>query len=210
MLAEMRVGQVPAANSAGFGEGAFSPMQATRTGEQRVSQAHARYAEAVARGNCFAGGNAAAVTFGTALTATGVTFHLYNPAGSKVNLYVMKCVINIITATTSGTIVYAANIAPTAAVPATNTAITIVNLLLGSANAPQAKLYSVTTLPAAPTQLRPVGGAVATAAANAPSTVIDDVNGEIVVGQGCVLSVQGITIAGTGIIGMSWEECPVT
>jgi hypothetical protein len=186
-------------------DGDYTTLRGGRSGEGIFSACHAGYYEAVYRGNCYSAGNAAAITFGTALTATGVTYHLYNPFNSGKNLVVLKCAINIITASTSGSIVYCANVIGSAAAPTTPTKLTVVNNLLGSANVGVGQALSVAGLPAVPTQLRPVAGATATLA-NVTSQFIDWIDGEFIVGPGCVLSIQGITIVGTGLCGMSWEE----
>lgn len=185
-------------------DGSNATVRMGRDSSVIVTPTHGDHYEANSRSKIFHACNSAAITFGTALTATGVTFHLYNPLNSGVNLSVLKASVNVITCTTAGTILYAMNNNIAAAVPATNTAITIVGANSGVTG--QAKAYSVSTLPAAPTAVRVLSGAAATFTNGAPSTLVDYVNGDIVVFPGCVLSVQGLTIAGTGVISMTWEE----
>lgn len=170
-------------------------------GSLGVDNVHARYQEAVLRGNVYMACNQAVVTFGTALTATGVTFHLCNPIGSKVNLVVLQSQLTVVSCTVAGSIVYAANVTnPTAVTVGTD--LTVQNALLnGSSGIGKAK--SATTLPAAPVAVRPWVSGITAAGFG---TLVDYVDGALIVGPGCTLSVQGITIAGTGLIGMCWEE----
>lgn len=179
--------------------------RAGASGEWVLGAAHAPHFEAASRGNVYSACNAAAITFGTALTATGVTFHLSNPINSKVDLVILHAAVNIITATTSGTIVLATSYSSVTA-PATNTAITVVGGK-GINGGGVGQAYSVSTLPVAPTAHRVLGGCVATVA-NVPAIIRDDINGAIVLGPGTQLSIQGITIVGTGICSMTWEEVP--
>ena len=176
-----------------------------KTGELGTSQCHAPHYEAASRGKLFMASNQSVVTFGTALTATGVTFHLYNPVGSPVNLVVLQTQITVLTAGTGGHIVYAANVNPLAAAPATNTELVVRNAKLDLAPG-FGKAYSVTTLPAAPVAVRPFIGAITAAGIGA---FVDYVDGAIILGPNTCLSIQGITIVGTGLIGMLWEEVPI-
>ena len=161
-------------------------------------------------GNVYSACNSAAVTFGTALPATGVTFHLHNPSGSNVNLELVHAAVNIVTCTVSGTIVYALNSLSTAAAPATTTAITVVSNLLGDTSTGAGRAYSVATLPSVPVQGRILAGAIATPANVAPTAVHDNPRGSIIIGPGCVLSFQGITIAGTGLFSAQWREVQIS
>lgn len=184
-------------------------LRAGKTGELITAEAHARYYEAVSRGSVFCACNQAEITFGTGLTATAVTFTLYNPLGSPVNLVLLSCGITVRTATTAGHIVYAANVNPAAAIPATNTELVVRNAKLNG-SAGYAKVYSVTTLPAAPVAVRVAGAAgVISATAGAAHLIRDYVEGSIILTPNTAVTVQGITIAGTGIIDMCWEEVPI-
>lgn len=182
-----------------------------RNGSMVVADGLPSFAEMCQRGWVFGGGNKAAVTFGTALTATGVTLHLYNPLSSGKNIVLLQTRVNIITCTTSGTLAYAANVNTAAAAPATttNAGDGRINALLGSTVPSAAGLYSVATLPAVPSFLGVVGGCVATVA-NVSATIVDDVRGGIILAPGSTLSVQGITIVGTGLISFLWAEVPLS
>lgn len=172
-----------------------------RTGAFITGAAHSDYYEQASRGKVYHACTQAVATFGTALTSTGVTFHLWNPPGSSVNLEVLHCGATILTAGTGGHLVYAYNIPTTGAAPAA-TQITVVN---GFGTNGLGKAYSAATLPATPIAIRTLGAAITAASTN---FISDYVNGSIIVPPGAVLSIQGITIVGTGLIGMTWSEVP--
>lgn len=190
-----------------LGQGAPTNITFGRTSAQRVQDAHARFQDAVLRGNCYCAGNAAAITFGTALTATGVTAHLTNPAGSGVYGVLWRTGVTVITVTTAGSIVYAYN--PLGGVVTAvihGTPGVVQNCKLGLSGVGGKLQFDVAaTLPAAPTFLRTLAYGVSTAPTNA-GQIVDNVDGSIIITPGTALSVQGITIAGTGLIDFTWEE----
>ena len=66
---------------------------------------------------------------------------------------------------------------------------------------------SATTLPAVPTAIGALASVI-TAAGAFP--IVDYVDGAIVVAPGATLSIQGITVVGTGeLISMAWAEVPL-
>jgi len=176
-----------------------------KTGELIVSAGLPKYYELVSRGMCYMSSNQAEVTFGTALTATAVTHTIYNPQGSSVNVVLLQCATTIRTCSTPGHLVYAANVNNNAVAPATNTELIIRNAKL-DLSAGYAKAYSATTLPAAPVAVRSFGATI-TAAGVAP--MIDYIDGAIILGPNTAITVQGITVVGTGIISFFWAEIPI-
>ncbi len=176
------------------------------TGELITGAAHGQHAEAMLRGRVFSACNQAAIAPTTTLTATALHFTLYNPAGSNTNLVILQSTLSIVTCTTAGSIVYAANVNPTAAAPATNTELVVRNNLLGFGSG-VAKVYSVTTLPAAPVAVRTQSFCVITTVPTHQH--IDYLDGVLGVAPGCCLSIQGITFAGTVLSSMTWEEVPI-
>jgi hypothetical protein len=181
-------------------------LRSTPLGALMVGSMHAPFYEAVSRGRVYCACNQASITFGTGLTATGVTFHLSNPASSPVNLSILHCGVTFITSTTAGSLVYAANVVPTAADVVHGTPGVVRNAKLGGA-AGYGLFDVAATLPAAPVAIRTLASGFTT---NANISVHDYVNGAIVVAPGCTLSIQGITIVGTGLIDMCWEECALS
>ncbi len=170
----------------------------------RLAPCVAEYEEMCARGELFYACNQATVTYGTTLTATAVTFTLYNPQGSPVDLVLLGVGTSPRTCTVAGEIVLAANVNPSAAVPATNTSLQVYNAKLdGSAGYGVA--YSVTTLPAAPVAIRTLAFGVTTTP-TAAGIIWDDVKGAVILGPNTAVTVQGITFAGVGLISMLWRE----
>jgi hypothetical protein len=179
-----------------------------KTMEIITGHAHARYYEAVSRGRCYYACNQSVVTFGTALTATAVTFTLSNPFGSGYNLSVLTTGLCIVTSTTAGSIVYAGNYNQNAAAVVHGTPLTVQNALL-SGSSGVGKADAAATLPVAPTAFRTLAFGQVTALA-VSGTIIDPVDGGIVVAPGTAVTLQGITIVGTGLFSMLWEEVPVS
>ncbi len=170
----------------------------------RAVLAVGEYEEMTARGEVYCACNQTAVTFGTSLTQTAVTFTLYNPVGSPVDLVLLNVGVSFATGTTAGEIVLAANVNNNAAIPATNTALTVRNARLDGA-AGYGIAYSATTLPAAPVAIRTVGYVVSTAPVNA-GIINDEVKGAVILGPNTAVTVQGITVVATGLISMAWRE----
>lgn len=201
MLSEGRVGQTIVA------DGATREIRLGRYGGQAVFDSHGRYYDCVSRGNVFTSQVVAAMTWGTALTATAVTYTLHNPPNSGRNLVLLEATATIITNTTAGSVVYAVNDTPGQAIPATTTAATIRNCLLGAGNASIARVFSIATLPAAPVTVRSFFCVPATAVtALSPTMLIDDLAGKIILTPNTSITLQGITIVGTGFASMMWEE----
>jgi hypothetical protein len=144
-------------------------------------------------------------TFGTAYTATGVTFHLSNPARSKVNLAVLQSQVTILTGGTGGHLSYVANVNPAAAAVVHGTPLVVYNSLLGGANGIGCA-DAAATLPAVPVAVRALACVITAAGTN---SIIDYVDGALVVAPGCALSIQGLTVVGTGLISMCWAEIPI-
>lgn len=175
------------------------------------TELHPRYMRAVLAGNVFAASNTAAVTFGTALTATAVTFTLSNPSGSGKNLAIIKTTLAVAAASTAGSIVYAVNVNQAAAQVIHGTPITaVINCKLGGAiNSGNVGLVdSACTLPAAPSALLPFAFVPVTATATT-GNIVDYVDGQIVLQPGTAITMQGITSVGTGLFGMVWEEISI-
>lgn len=202
--------QFPSINT--FVEGSVGPQfmadgsvaqrdRRARTGDAVVSMGHSPHYEQASRGGVYWACTQAVATFGTALTSTGVTFHLWNPPGSKVNLEILQTGLTILTGGTGGHLVYAWNAPTTGAVPA-GTALAV-NNMNGSQGYGLAK--SAVTLPATPIAIRTLAAVITAAGTN---NITDYVDGAIVLAPGAALSIQGITVVGTGLISMVWAEVP--
>lgn len=200
-LQDLEVRPGPQTNADGVPQ-AF--LRGGRTGENIFGMVHAQHYEACVRGKVFSACNQAVVTAGTALTATGVTFHLWNPPGSGFNAVILQTRITLVINSTPGSIVYAANdVSLTAVSAGTPLAVKSTNLSGGSG---VVLAKSATTLPSAPYAIAPL---VTGETAAGIVSLIDYVDGAIIVPPGAQLSLQGITIVASFLAGMIWEEVPI-
>lgn len=187
-----------------------------------VQQAHGRYYEAVKRGNVFIGSN---VITGVAIpiySAKENALTLWNPVGSGVDLVLLATFVNFVqTTNVAGSLVYGTVASPgaladvaTGAPFATLTAATPVNALVGSSIASQA-IFSpaVNTTTANPSILRGTGisfAALTAATAVAPFTMVDWVDGSIILKPNTAIQLVGTTaVAMTANQQFVWEEVPI-
>lgn len=200
-------------------DGSTPVLRAGRLGELFVSDSVGKYYELCRRGQLFSASLQAPTALGTALTATAVTFTLYNPAGSGVNVVPLQCgiVFDTLEATTANALklVYAANVNTAAAAPTATTSIAsgIQSGLLGG-GAGQAKVFTAATLPAAPTVVRvfPLSVQPFTTATNTSGLAgIDYIDGAFSLAQNTAVTIQELatTTGNSGIISMLWAEIPV-
>lgn len=185
-------------------------QDALRTGAQGELITGDTFADLVRAKKVFCASNQTAVTWGTALTATGVTTHLSNPKSSPVDLEVLGVGLTLLTCTTAGSIVLAANIDITAAEVTHGTPGTTRNMFLGGP-AGEGKFDVAATLPAAPVAIMPLAGVIGittTTDAVGPNWIWRPQPQPIILPPGTALSIQGITIVGTGLGGFIWHERP--
>ena len=202
MLSEGKVG------TRALARGAVSEVRINNTGALCVADTHGRYQEAVLGGNVFTASTQAAVTFGVGLSATLATFGLYNPAGSGKNLVVLSTQLAFSAAPAGATVLYyVANINPVAAAPTGTTLLVVRNSLLGVGTSAIGQALTAATLPAAPVALRVLTSILGAASITAPF-IDDELSGQIIVGPGCVLSIQA-TAAASAFISMTWEELSI-
>ena len=197
--------------------GAKRTLQVDQHGALLVAQAKPSLYDLVDQGLVYAGQTAVGgVAPGTAVgTAPPIT--LYNPPNSDVKLVVLKVSMGYISGTLgAGTVLYVGNFNPVAAV-VTGTAISVVNLKLGTKRVDggnKGQLFTTSTLPATPTLLRPFMNLDASLATSVvgPYRVTDEPNGESVLTPNSALSLQGVAAAGTAPLvafGFAWAELPL-
>lgn len=190
--------------NAKYGTGS-APARGDSFGNLAVQQASGQYRDAVLRGTVFGAANQTSKTIGTTLTATMVTFALYNPTTSGKNLVVLDWAWTPISVTvTAGSAVIAINPDTLQAAPATNTAETIRNMLLGSAVTSAAAVYNTSTIAAAPVAL--IGLGFAQTGVGIESALRVPVQGALILGPNTVASSQGVTISLLGLGSAIWEE----
>jgi hypothetical protein len=190
-------------------DGANPDVRSLRSGEIGVADVHAKYQEAVVRGNVFIGADLGGtpVTTQAGLSATTPALTLYNPVGSGKNLVLLSTTVDITSAPAAACgIMLAYNLA-SAAAPTMTTLATVTNALLGNTSLGVASCARVSTLAAAPLAIRNIGGTTGAAAIGGVQ-LIDHIDGEIVVGPGVAVSIQA-TSAAAIIASMTWEEVPI-
>ncbi len=202
MLAEIKQLVTGAVNTL---RGSFDNCAVTQDG-------HARYQEAVQRGNVYMTANQSGVTSQAGLSGTTPVLSLFNPKGNNKNLVLLYAgAVEIVATATTHVVWLAANV-NIAAAAVTGTVATITNALVGNGNSPSASAFTAATLPATPIAIAMIGtvGTVAvTSWAQAPSfgRYFD---GTVIVAPGGALSIQ--TSAASGASGLLcefiWEEIP--
>lgn len=178
-------------------------------GELIVGDGHGRYYEACRQGNLYLASNQAGVAAPAGLTTASLNFTLHNPLGSGVNLVLLNISGQATLDPAADAAVWlVANPTLNQVAPATVTALTVRNALLGNA-AGKGLAYSTATLAAAPVVIRPLAGVPwATAAGFAQVYINDDVAGSIIIPPSIYVSIQAsaaITLAAA----MIWEEVAI-
>lgn len=193
--------------------GANGPVARGFDGSVMTYDSHARYMDAVLRGNVFLAANQSGVTSQAGLSATTPVLSLYNPKGNNKNAVLLWAgAANIIAVATTQVVWVAANF-NIAAAATTGTVAIISNALIGNSNQPSISAFTAATLPAAPiavAMLGTVGTVAVTSWAQVPSfgRYFD---GSIVLAPGASLSIQTSAASGTSglLCEFAWEEVPI-
>lgn len=176
-----------------------------------TADAHARYMEAVLRGNVYVASNVAAAAI-TNLAAAATGLILSNPVGSTVKLVLMRARIAqaVAAAAAIDTIELAANVNPQAVQVVHTTPLVPQNCLLGNQATPVGKADSSATLPASPIVLCPLysPSISATATTSVPPVISEEFSGEFVLLPGTAVSLSATT-AISAISSFTWEEVPL-
>lgn len=195
-------------------DGARFVLRGDKTGALVTTDGHARYAEAVLRGNVYVGQTASTgVAPGTAVGTTAA-FALANPPNSGYNLILLETSVGYHSGTLgAGVIQYCINTGQTAASATSGTAIATRNALVGQAARNAGEAYTTATVPSGAQVIGPMCSLGASLASTAvqPWAIRDEVAGRIVIGPGCTLSLQATAAAGSSplvVFGATWEEVP--
>lgn len=156
--------------------------------------------------NVYVASTQAGVATSTGLSTTQTGFTLTNPAGSGKNLVILQANVACTTAPAgAATLVWAANVNPVATAVTQTTPLTVRSAKLGESGAAAGLAASAVTLPAAPVVVRAIGGPVAGSSIS-PPYIRDDVNGALVVEEGCAISINSLTTAISAVISVTWRE----
>jgi hypothetical protein len=197
------------------GSGTPVPFTANLSGAQRVTDAHARYMDAVLGGRVFVAASQALATLQTGLTTAQTGLGLFNPQGSgkRIVLWSASC-LNIVAQPTAAAVVglcAATNLIQ--AVPTGQSAATVRNALLGASAVSAATALTAGTLAVAPVAVSVLGvsytGAITVSTGVAPFA--RDYAGALALEPGAYLGFFiSIAPAATSFWGeLVWEEVPI-
>jgi hypothetical protein len=184
-----------------------------------AQQCHGKYYEAVSRGKVFSVGTAQAGTTVVAANAAppaaaGATIlSVYNPSGSNVNAVFMRCVLGNVSGTPgAGGFTYCTSWGNR--ITAVQNAVPRANLVSGINSVCQGFAQTALTGGFVHVVLRPIGFtsfAAAVAAANPGLVTVDNIDGDIIVPPGGVLTIANAATGTTHIVyaSLTWEEVPI-
>ncbi len=189
--------------------GAYTVARATRNGGLGTADVAGRYQEAVREANVFIGANPAgtAVTTQAGLSATTPALTLYNPSNSGYNLVLLGCGYIVTAAPAAAAGFMLAYNALNATAPATVTAVTPANAILGNTTVGVGLCYRIATLAAAPVAFCYLGGTTGAAAIGGYQT-FHDLGGLFIVPPSVAISIQA-TSAAAILAEFIWQEIPV-
>lgn len=170
---------------------------------------HARYQEAVMRGNVFVTANQTAGTTQAGLSATTPVLTLFNPKGNNKVGVLIYAGATFIVANAAGAAVWLAANINIAAAAVTGTAATVTNALLGNNNSPSLLAFTASTLPAAPIAISQLASGVTGAVTTAPYVLPAGrfYDGSVILMPGSAISIQSSTASGAGTFcEYIWEE----
>ena len=195
-------------------DGSQGSLRQGRDATAIVQEGHARFAEAALRGNTYTCSNPAgsAVTTQSGLSVTTPALVVWNPIGSGVMVALNTVTATYTSVTSTTTFILAVSTGPQSA-PATVTNGNLFNNKIGSAILGQAQCYRVSTLQAAPLAIRYFGvagtGNGVAGMASSFGTVVDHVDGEVILAPGELATIQ-TSSAATILSSISFEEFPGT
>jgi hypothetical protein len=189
-----------------LGEGTRSEVRLDRTGGVVTGEAHGKYYEAGSRGKIFYACNVAAQAISVALATTYTGCCLSNPAGSSVDLSVLKASFGHSAApATFPTIVLIGGFTAAGVVTHTTPLLPASTRLSGAIG--QGKADSAATIPTPlylyPLQSSPATGTLPVSGGQATF----DIDGLFVIPPGGFVAIGALTVA-TGFSGFTWEEVP--
>lgn len=199
-------------------DGSQSSIRLGRTGEQIATELHGKYYEQSVRGSVFWATMTAGVIFPAPANTTNNPITLANPAGSGKNISLISFDMEITTINSGaiGTGAYGLYVnSNVVAAAVSGTVLTPISGTVGSNYLPSAKVFTTSTIPAAPTIFKPYGfklvGGVAAAVpiTGLPSFHID-FDGTAILSPGASItpqiSVADATSNPTVICSFCWEE----
>lgn len=209
MLVQGQVTQHIGALSPSYGTGAQTTLTLGRNGEILASEYHGKYYSLCYSGTIYFACNQANQAL-TSLSATYTGNLVYNPVGSGINAILLQCCIAVASAPAGiSTMHHEATTSFQKTAPTTNTSLTVASSFLAQPEGASCFAYSATTLPAAPTAIRAIGGGVnATGSVSPTAFIVDDIAGGIIVAPGTYVGLGYVTTAISVIASYHWAEFP--
>lgn len=195
-------------------DGTSNILRQDRLGALVTSELHGKYAEQAVRGNIYSAVSASAALVANGAGTTSV-LALYNPPGSGKNLYLIRT--HLLPTVAPGTQVTGAFAYYYVNNPILSglTAGTVNSNLVGSNQKGVGLAYTIATVLPVPAVLLPLATKFGTAAPTStfPVRIVDELDGQIVIGPGGFLTIQETTADTTtnysAVISFVWEEVPV-
>lgn len=186
-------------------DGSETEIRLDKQGSQTVVQAHPRYYEMSSRGYMYGGANQAAQAVSVALATTYTGLLLYNPVGSGKVLVPTKVKFALSVAPAAiATIGLIRGYAASGGVTAFTAEITAESNQIGNTSTSNVgRVLNQATI-VTPTWCRQLRDGFTAAALPAP-TMVDDLEGDIIILPGGFIAIGALT-AVTGLGSISWEE----
>lgn len=187
-------------------KGSKPNLRSDRKGALVVTQGGMQHEEMVLSGTAYVGSNlgGSPVTTQAGLSATTPVLTLYNPSTSGVNLILTTISVVFTASPAAACGVMLAYNSSTATAPTATTTANVTNCLLGTGKQPIAQCYRICTLAAAPLATRFIGGTAGASSIDC-YTLVDHIDGEIIIGPGVAVSIQ-TTSAANILASFTWEE----
>ena len=205
MTNQIDEGEVGQATNFGFAQGTNQNLRLGGLGDLIKSECHGKAFNQAINGNVFATANQGVVTTSTTLNTTFTGLGIANPAGSGVNIVLLKFLCTMTAVGVAAAVALAGGIGTlTAAGP------TAVNTQVGSTVTSKAVISNSSAI-TAPLLLRPIGsvGSQATTGHALIPSLQDDIAGSIIIPPGSYI-VTDTTTANAGLVfGFVWEEVAI-
>ena len=196
-----------------LGAGSQPIIRAGASGELNTADAHARYQEAVYRGNCFWVADQAAAALAAGLSASPVNVCLFNPKGNNKLAVILWAGIVSTVAPAAIVGVWLGVNTNIAAAAVTGTAAAPQNALVGNQNRSSISAFTTATLPAAPVAAVVLGALFTGAITTIPQqqSIGRWFDGSLILAPGAAISFQGSAASGAAacFADWCWEEIPV-
>ena len=201
MLGQLQVGDHSSA------EGSFPIARGSRDGSLVVQQGHAKFQEAVYRGNCWAVADQTGKTMPAGLSASPTTVTLFNPKGSNMLAVIWGAwLVNTVDPGVAIAEIWIGANVNIEMAAVTGTAGVPRNCMIGNAKAPSISTFTTATLPEAPVAIDVLGVIMAGAITVETQSISmgNWYDGSLILYPGGALSFQASAASGAAAAFASW------